>query len=506
MSIKSSMVDMLLALGKQLALATLCGLLMTTALLAQAIPPPRGPRDRSPVSDHFRRGQPAVFQSFQPCRIIDTRGPAGPFGGPKFAASETRTYNIPVGGLCDSSIPPGATAVAINVTVTETEMTGYLTIFPADIAQPFVSSANWYGPGQTVANSLIVPLSLSDPASLKIFAIQSTHVVVDVSGYFLNDLANGDFLSINANSGSGTAAVLGNNSGVGAGVWGAHQGSGFGFGVNGTVEGLGVGVRGFASPGGGGLAGRFDGNVSIKGNLTTNAFSGVDTAAVLGNNFGIGTGVWGAHQGSGIGVNGSVVGNGVGVRGFASPAGGGLAGSFVGNVSINGNLAVSGTKSFKIDHPLDPENKYLYHASVESPEMMNMYNGNIITDRKGRATIILPDYFTALNHDYRYQLTVIGQFARAIVTSEIKDNRFTIKTDKPHVKVSWQVTGIRQDAWAEAHRMKVEENKPEKERGSYLHPEVFNQPEEKGVEKVRYSEKMQLMQEKTAKQSIAQKQ
>jgi hypothetical protein len=105
--------------------------------------------------------------------------------------------------------------------------------------------------------------------------------------------------------------------------------------------------------------------------------------------------------------------------------------------------------------------------------MMNIYNGNVTTDAGGLATVELPDYFEALNRDFRYQLTVIGQLAQAIVAQEIENNRFVIQTDKPKVKVSWQVTGIRHDAYANAHRIQVEEDKPEAERGTYLHPELF---------------------------------
>ena len=61
--------------------------------------------------------------------------------------------------------------------------------------------------------------------------------------------------------------------------------------------------------------------------------------------------------------------------------------------------SASGTKSFKIDHPLDPENKYLVHSSVESNDMMNLYNGNVTTDASGQAKVNLPSYFTALNKD-----------------------------------------------------------------------------------------------------------
>ena len=143
-----------------------------------------------------------------------------------------------------------------------------------------------------------------------------------------------------------------------------------------------------------------------------------------------------------------------------------------GNVSIKGNLSKGGG-SFKIDHPVDPANKYLYHSFVESPDMMNVYNGNITTDKRGLATVTLPDYFEALNRDFRYQLTVIGQFAQAIVAKEISRNRFTIRTNRPGVKVSWQVTGIRHDAYAEAYRIPVEEDKSPQEQGKYLHPELY---------------------------------
>jgi hypothetical protein len=100
--------------------------------------------------------------------------------------------------------------------------------------------------------------------------------------------------------------------------------------------------------------------------------------------------------------------------------------------------------------------------------MMNIYNGNVTTDAQGNAVIHLPEWLEALNRDFRYQLTVIGQFSQAIVASKIANHQFTIKTDKPHVEVSWQVTGIRQDAWANAHRIPVEQLKPERERARTL--------------------------------------
>jgi hypothetical protein len=122
-------------------------------------------------------------------------------------------------------------------------------------------------------------------------------------------------------------------------------------------------------------------------------------------------------------------------------------------------------KGFKIDHPLEPANKHLYHWCVESPDIMNIYNGNVMTDADGRASVLLPDYFEALNRDFRYQLTVIGKAALAMIEREIENNTFTIRTDKPNVKVSWLVTGMRQDTAVLASHLPVEEEKSEAERG-----------------------------------------
>jgi trimeric autotransporter adhesin len=152
--------------------------------------------------------------------------------------------------------------------------------------------------------------------------------------------------------------------------------------------------------------------------------------------------------------------------------GGTYAAFFGGSIDVDGSVTQPDVSS-KIDDPLDPANKYLSHSAVESSDMMNIYNGNVTTDAEGNATVQMPDWFEALNRDFRYQLTVIGQPAQAYVSRELADQEFAIKTDKPNVKVSWQITGIRQDAWANAHRVPVEVEKPANERGYYLHPELF---------------------------------
>ncbi|RMA57664.1 hypothetical protein [Ulvibacter antarcticus] len=150
----------------------------------------------------------------------------------------------------------------------------------------------------------------------------------------------------------------------------------------------------------------------------------------------------------------------------------------VNNLKVDGNLSVTGTISkaggtFKIDHPLDPENKYLYHSFVESPDMMNIYNGNVITDASGTAIVKMPKYFNALNVDFRYQLTSIGSFSKVMISEEITDGTFVIKSEVPNVKISWQVTGIRNDAYAQKNRVKVEVEKEEHLKGTYLFPSGF---------------------------------
>jgi hypothetical protein len=162
------------------------------------------------------------------------------------------------------------------------------------------------------------------------------------------------------------------------------------------------------------------------------------------------------------------------------------AGYFDGDVTITGDLAVTGVLSkgsgtFKIDHPLDPENKYLVHSFVESPDMMNVYNGNITTDANGLATVELPQYVQVSNKDFRYQLTPIGKFAQCIVKEEVNGDKFIIQTNKPNVKVSWQVTGIRNDPFAKVNRIVVEQEKSDSERGKYLHPEVYGKDKSQSV-------------------------
>ena len=333
--------------------------------------------------------------------------------------------------------------------------------------------------------------------------------------------------TVNGTLGSGPITATSSSSG-GTGVYANAGSSG---GSNGVIASGATGVAGYATVAGG---------IAVYGNAgnstASNGVVGYGATGVAGNStitgsygtYGSGsTGVWGNSTGTGAnvgvlglgstGVSGS--GDAFGVLGQSSSSSGsgggfsnsssgdalftynqsgGYAAFFDGDVDVDGNLSKAGG-SFKIDDPLDPANKYLYHSFVESPDMMNIYNGNATTDGQGSAVVQLPEWFETLNRDFRYQLTTIGQFSQAIVASKVANHQFTIKTDKPNVEVSWQVTGIRQDAWANAHRIPVEVPKAQRDRGLYLHPELFGAPADKSIALAHHPMMQKLLKQKAAK-------
>jgi hypothetical protein len=328
-----------------------------------------------------------------------------------------------------------------------------------------------------------------------------THGVVGVTNS--TETGRGVIGWATATSGS-TYGVYGRSSSTsGTGAYGyavATSGNTYGvFGQSNSTSG--TGVSGYAVATSGYTYGVFGGSQSSSGTGVlgrASATSGFAHGVYGESNSTSGFGVMGlatASSGTTCGVRGlssSTSGTGVYGRGSASSgvtygvygevdSPGGYAGYFNGDTHVAGTLTKT-SGSFKIDHPLEPDKKYLYHSFVESPDMMNIYNGNVSLDEKGEAQVELPAWFEALNRDFRYQLTTVGGFAPVYIAEQIRDNRFKIAGGEPGMVVSWLVTGIRQDAWAEAHPISVEEDKPEDEVGTYLHPEELGFDKKLGLD------------------------
>ena len=301
-------------------------------------------------------------------------------------------------------------------------------------------------------------------------------------GYFQN--VAGDLYAYVAGNSSGVWARSNQDfgtgiSGIGAGATSTGvYGSGEQYGVSGNSL-NGSGVYGVHTSPSGTTAG-----VQGETSSTSANASGVTGVVLATSAGGSSSGVRGINNsttGSGIGVYGYQAGSGWGIYGTVGNTTLGYAGYFSGRVNVTGALS-KGSGTFKIDHPLDPTNKYLYHSFVESPDMKNIYDGVVTLDANGQAEITLPDWFGALNKDFRYQLTCIGGYAPVYILKEVSNNMFSIGGGTPGLKISWQLTGIRKDPYAEKNRVKVEEDKPENERGKYLYPEAYGLPKNMGVD------------------------
>jgi hypothetical protein len=302
----------------------------------------------------------------------------------------------------------------------------------------------------------------------------------------------GNETTLSRNAGTARTVFVARNLNVGDGIHGEASGSSTGVqGTSASGTGVmgnspsGVGVEGFNISGGVGIRGNSLSGVGVEGvsssaqGVQGYSFSGFGVGGTSNGSIGVSGFSLGGIDVSGIGVNGT--GSGIGVFGH-SPEPGGDAGNFLGHVQVNGSVDVTGNKNFKIDHPLDPENRYLSHTCVESSEMKNVYDGVARLDKGGAAWVELPEWFEALNGDVRYQLTAVGGAAPNLhVAEEISENRFKIAGGEEGMKVCWQLTGSRKDRWATANPFEVEQEKPEEERGRYLDPSLYDAPEERRV-------------------------
>lgn len=339
--------------------------------------------------------------------------------------------------------------------------------------------------GTVLAAPTAAMLQGSLPASATL-GIVATSTSLDLSSVLPNTEAGIVGLSLGSPQ-ANTYGVYGEGGQVGVYGTGLEGVRGLGFwGVRGeTLEEGGIGVIGLGGEGGTGvvgdarIGGMFSGQIGTISRASTGEFAG---SPPLTTSLGA-LAVCGFQT-----VNLSLLptDRNIGLYAAAASFAGRVAtaGYFSGDVTVTGTLSKGGG-SFKIDHPVDPENKYLSHSFVESPDMKNIYDGVVTLDEAGHAVVELPSWFQTLNRDFRYQLTAIGKPAPGLhVAHEMESGRFGIAGGQAGQRVSWQVTGIRRDAWANAHRIPTEEEKDEKERGFYLHPEAFGFGPERSVDAV----------------------
>ena len=463
---------------------------------------------------------------------------AGLTGGPITGAG---TLSVATGGITGAMIADG-TIGAADVSSAQVQLRVSQTCAPTGFIQAVNANGSvtcgaesshdhfgqgWVGgiaPGRgllihnTLGNGVYGGNGATSGSGVEGRAEAATGTTYGVLGWSFSTSGTGVLGGASATTGT-TYGVDGNSdstSGTGVRGW-AQSSSGQTVGVYGKSESTsGTGVRGEATFLVGGTNPSYgvvginhrDLGAGVRGEAPSRGLEGIATdtlstvAGVHGTSIN-GHGVEGTATGltaASFGVYGTAAStSGRGVAGFATSTTGtnygiygstssstGWAGFFVGRVRVSddvtviGDLSVLGVKNFKIDHPLDPANKYLVHAAVESSEVLNLYSGKVVLDAAGEAVVTLPDWFEALNRDFRYQLTCIGGYAPVYVASEIQDGRFAIAGGRPGLKVSWQVVATRSDAHMLANPMVVEENKPSEERGTYLDPAAHGQPAERG--------------------------
>lgn len=306
-------------------------------------------------------------------------------------------------------------------------------------------------------------------------ALSATHTAVSgqtFGGYFENSSSSG-------------AAVHGRTLGLGGspcgGLFDATAASG-GTGVCGY--GGSIGVFGNSSTAGG-IGGWFTGSGTVGIGVFAETTAGSsDTYSIRGETLSTtGTGVYGyARSTSGAcwGVWGRTDSTASTAHGVVGDEGGGAGHA----VFARGTFAATGSKSFQIDHPLRPETHYLAHFCAEGPEPYNIYRGNVITDATGVAEVHLPEYFSQINRDPTYHLTVIDdsdEFVLAKVSRKLQDGRFTIRTSRPDIEVSWEIKAVRDDRWVQRYGYRAEFEKEDEIKGKYLHPELYDRPANQGV-------------------------
>ena len=333
--------------------------------------------------------------------------------------------------------------------------------------------------------------SVTSNVGIAVYGTATSTSGATAGGTFLSSSTDGMGVSghVSASTGITRGGYFSSSSNAGRGVEGVSTNSTAGTG--GYFEAAGSGGRGiqvFTTHSSGSTYGIYLSSASLAGTgvySISTATTGNTIAGHFRNESDTGTAVYGyttranAKAIYGFSSDISAGSTPYGVYGFTSAATLGSA------VHAQGDMTATGVKPFRIDHPHDPLNKYLFHYASESPFPQNFYNGNVTTDSKGYAWVELPDYFEDINTNFKYQLTVMGEtFAQAIVSKKIAGNRFQIRTNQPNTEVSWMVFADRNDARVQFKRPTDVRDKAGRERGKYQHPEYYGAPASMGVDYV----------------------
>ena len=429
---------------------------------------------------------PSTFVGVTPCRIVDTRGPAGPYGAPSLSAGVSRNFAL-ASGPC-TGFSGLIAAYSLNITVTNTLGPGFIKIYPQGGSAPVVSTLN-YVAGQTVANAAIVPAGTGNGVTV-VAGVSGTDLIIDVNGYYPNDFPNtGEYLGI-VDSVAGGGVIFGENtssSKESAGVRGYESRDGSP--VSGVLGEAGdTSFLGSFTHGTQGVTGinRFSGTLGIAmdravvGVLLDSA--GNDLAEGWSGKIGAGTafygiegilmstitladsaGVWGVD----IGGQAAVGYTRAGVRGDSKDSGGVLGisqvsgvagvlvdtdGTFIAEGRIGdsggpwgvfsvGNLGASGTKSFVEVHPTDAS-KEIRYVALEGPEAGTYFRGTSET-HNGMAVILVPETFRMVTdtEGLTVQLTPVGAPASMYIVSQDL-SQIVVRTSRD-VKFHYMVNGVR---------------------------------------------------------------
>lgn len=397
-----------------------------------------------------------IFQTIAPCRLVDTRNSSNFYGGPIFANGETRVYqpSQPPAVTCNSffsSLPANVLAWYTNITVTGT--TGgpsHLTAWQDGLAIPTIASVNWPSAGASVNNSVIVPAAAN--TAFDVFVGSSAHVIIDITGLFIDDLSDrGDQLAIITNR-AGQAAILGQNNSSADGshaIGGFEGGSGIVHGVQGQISAAAAagssGVHGIGAA----TAGKTSG-VLGESNYAFNDSAGVlgrDSHGALNyNNLSPSAGVRGEGNNGVVGVSDNLYGvmgakiaagptlEGFGVLGYNSGAA--QYGAFAFGV-----LGATGAKLFVEPHPTDAS-KVIRYVALEGNESGTYCRGTARI-MGGTAVIQVPESFKIVTDEAGLTIQVTPVGAPAMVWVESQDLNTIVVRSAKDVTFHYLVQGVR---------------------------------------------------------------